>query len=207
MNTRRWRDQAFIAYLQRLASQKNLEGHTGAEARSALAALRRGLGKPLAETAEMYKYVDRWLPLDASQRQEDTYYLVASLFALHQASWQTGSDAIQTNLGASLRQMAERSANAAGVERRFVALLNSHMDDLPDHLRRIVMLLKTTEVPIDWMRLLYDIQQWNNTSRTVQRNWARAYWAESAALAVNDIADATTPTIESARFLTPSTEH
>lgn len=66
-----------------------------------------------------------------------------------------------------------------GVERRFVALLNCHRDDLPAHLRHAVGLLKSKEIPVDWAELLHDILRWDSESRSVQRAWARAFWGRA----------------------------
>jgi CRISPR type I-E-associated protein CasB/Cse2 len=64
--------QPFITYLESLR-----------EDRGALAALRRGLGQPPGTAREMYPYVVRWLPAEASAQREAAYFLVAALFAYH----------------------------------------------------------------------------------------------------------------------------
>jgi CRISPR system Cascade subunit CasB len=172
MSTPREGDRRFIRYLQDFVKKDD---------RAPLAALRRGLGKEPAEASDMYPYVVRWLPPGAAPWEENAYYLIAALFALHQGSWPEGDGASrETNLGASLRRLAGRS-ESAGVEPRFVALLNSHVDDLPEHLRRVVALLKAYEVPVDWAQLLRDVQEWNLPRRRVQRAWARAYWGGTMA--------------------------
>lgn len=148
------------------------------EDRAALAALRRGLGKRPGEAPEMFPYLVPWMPSEASPWQEAPYYLVASLFGLHPLSWGS-ADVVgpTTNLGASLAILGHKErVERAGVERRFVALLNSDRDDLPEHLRRIVGLLKAHEVPVDWARLLDDLGHWDWMNRPVQRRWARAFW-------------------------------
>jgi CRISPR system Cascade subunit CasB len=174
MSTPRESERRFIRYLQDFVKKDD---------RAPLAALRRGLGKEPAEASDMYPYVVPWLPPDAAPWEETAYYLVAALFALHQASWPEGDGTPRdTNLGVSLRLLASRS-ESAGVEPRLVALLNSHVDDLPEHLRRIVALLKAYEVPVDWAQLLRDVQEWNLPRRRVQRDWARAYWGGTTAAA------------------------
>jgi CRISPR system Cascade subunit CasB len=161
----------------RLAFVEHLESLVAAEDRAALAALRRGLGKDPGTVAEMHRYVVPWLPAGCSRFQEDAYYLVAALFAWHQGSWrrEEGPPAAATNLGASFARLAE-SVESDSVERRFVAMLNCHRDDLPTHLRHAVGLLKSHEIPIDWGQLLGDIQNWGLESRGVQRSWARSFW-------------------------------
>jgi CRISPR system Cascade subunit CasB len=62
------------------------------------------------------------------------------------------------------------------VEKRLVALLNCHRNDLPDHLRHTIGLLKSKEIPVNWTQLLWDVQNWQRESRDVQRNWARQFW-------------------------------
>ncbi|CCF85744.1 CRISPR-associated protein, Cse2 family [Nitrolancea hollandica Lb] len=163
------RNGAFIESLERLVQRKD---------RGALAALRRGLGQPPGEVAQMYPYVVPWLPQHAvTPRKEDAYYQIAALFAF----WYQGRSSflrngrIPNNLGASLARLADATASES-VERRFVALLNCHSEDLPDHLRHAVGLLRTADIPVDWDQLLRDIQDWGREDRRVQRSWARSYW-------------------------------
>jgi CRISPR system Cascade subunit CasB len=160
----------------RIAFVEHLESMAASQDRAALAALRRGLGKDPGTVAEMHRHVVPWLPAGASRWQEDTYYIVAALFAWHQGSWHREEDVPgATNLGASFARLAA-SVESDSVEGRFVAMLNCHGDDLPAHLRHAVGLLKSHEIPIDWSQLLSDIQNWGMESRKVQRSWARAYW-------------------------------
>ena len=66
------------------------------------------------------------------------------------------------------------------IEKRLVGLLNSHREDLPHHLRQAVSLLKSSEIPIDWRQLLWDILYWEHESRFVQQQWAREFWQRKA---------------------------
>ena len=169
----------FIAHLERLVREKN---------RGALATLRRGLGKPPGTAREMDRYVLCDLPADVTEAQENAYYLVGVLFAY----WHQGKDNLAkdtpANLGESLRLLVNRESAETGnredaekrVEKRLVALLNCHKDDLPDHLRHTIGLLKSKEIPVDWTQLLYDVQNWQHESREVQRNWARKFWRGNA---------------------------
>src|SRR2546426_9537486 len=139
-------EDGFVAYLTRLVEDED---------RAALAALRRSLGKAPGEAAEAHRYV---LPFtgNATQRDEDTYYLVGALFALHQINWPPNEESNgPTNFGASFAWL-KREVESDSIEKRFVALLNCHQEDLPDHLRHAVSLLRSKEIPIDWARLLRD---------------------------------------------------
>ncbi len=156
---------------------KSLEGLVERKDLGALAALRRGLGRSPGDWAQMHPYVVPWLPRKERSWQEDPYYHIAALFAW----WYQGRSSVVHNgripasLGASFARLAD-ATDSPSVERRFVALLNCHPDDLPDHLRHAVGLMRTDDIPVNWVKLLNDIQGWGWESRSVQRDWARAFW-------------------------------
>jgi len=164
----------------------NLEELVETEDRGALATLRRGLGKEFP--FEIY----RFMPFKRKQWHEDAALLVGPLFAL----WHQGKDEVvnagkEDDLGTSMRDLVARLYEEDSdpdrrkaweramkrVERRFSALLNCHQDDLRQHLRHAVSLLKSKEVPVNWRLLCEHIQQWNHEKRWVQRNWARSFWS------------------------------
>lgn len=170
MSPPRERERRFVNHLVQLTDP-------GREDRAALAALRRGLGKPPGEAAEMHPYVVPFLPRDGGRWEEDAHYLVAALFAWHQGVWADSGAEWDRNFGASFARLAEAEWSESGsIEKRFVALLNSHRDDLPEHLRHAIGLLRAHEVPVDWAQLLRDIQEWDRGSRSTQRGWACAFW-------------------------------
>lgn len=158
------RQERFVKYLEDLERTED---------RAALAALRRSLGKSPGEAVEAHRYV---LPFNPQFREEPAYYLVAGLYALHPANWRKGEDdQQQTNFGASFARLKSK-IDSDSTEKRFVALLDCHEDDLGEHLRHAVSLLRSKEVPVDWGRLLKDLINWNHPDRFVQRSWARAFW-------------------------------
>ena len=145
--------------------------------RPALAALRRGLGKRPGEAPEMFPVLIPLLPPGRLWPWDETCaYTIAALFAMHPAVWRGAEEGRwRRNLGASMRRLRE-ATDSEGPERRMVALLNSDGDDLPEHLRGIVALLRSADVPVDWTQLTHDLLRWNRESREVQRRWATAYW-------------------------------
>lgn len=153
----------FINYLETLR-----------EDRGALAALRRGLGKPAGTERAMFPYVVPWVPERASRRQEEAYYLIAALFASHPEPGGSG------NLGEAFRQTCDPNGDNSAIERRFVALLEAHPDDLPFYLRQAISFLASKEVPVDWNRLFADIQAWDHPDGYVQKQWARGFWGRAA---------------------------
>ena len=159
------REARFITFLKQLITDPGQ-----------MANLRRGLGKPPGSVAAMHPIILPFLTAADHANDpwdEDRFYLIASLFAFwHQG--RSGSTTIEpANLGASLALLAHHSDS---IEQRFVALLNCYRDDLPQHLRHSVGLLKSHDVGISWRQLLVDLKGWNWESRSVQREWARGFW-------------------------------
>lgn len=175
LTSRHQRVPGFIEYLCDLAKPESSN-------RAALAALRRGLGKSPGEAAEMFPYVVPWVPNDPKEWEEAPYYLVASLFALHPLPWpeSDATSASSRTFGASMAKLIATPDRLDAVERRFVALLNAHPEDIGDHLRRNVALLKAADIPVDWAQLLTDLLWWDHPQRRVQRRWARSFWTSVA---------------------------
>ncbi len=147
------------------------------EDRGALAALRRGLGKESGAAAEMYPYVE-WA---FEGQAPDAAYIVASLFGVHRHH--ATDEGHPRGLGASLRAIRRNDAGEEddGVVRRFTALLDCHAEALPTHLRHLVTLLtartpKDRPEPIDFVQLFWDIRDWDDIDRHVQKRWAAGFW-------------------------------
>ena len=157
------KEQSFVAYLEGLRERED---------RAALAALRRGLGRPPGTVAEMYPYVVPWLS-DDTPWKERAYYLIASLFAYHPAPGGVG------NMGHHFAQARDPQGENTAIERRFTVLLAAHPDDLDVYLRQAVGFLRSKEVPVNWHQLLQDVLDWKCSDRYVQRRWASAFWGRS----------------------------
>jgi CRISPR system Cascade subunit CasB len=156
---------SFINYLQTLTDSEN---------RGALAALRRGLGHPPGTVPEMFPYVIPFLPESPPFWRENAYYLVASLFAYHPEIGREG------NMGDHLAQ-ARREGYEEALERRFVALLASHPDDIADYMRQAVSFLRSKDIAINWSQLLNDLQWWGHPEYgdRVRKRWATSFWRKS----------------------------
>lgn len=155
------RQKRFIGYLLSL----NKEGQ---EDRGALAELRSGLGKEPGEMARVHRHVVPYLP---EERYDDRwYYVTATLFGAFPKHHKGSS------LGAAFRPLRQKSDST---EARFVALLNAHSDDLDDHLRHAISLLKANERPrpLDWFQFLEDLLQWDHPEGHVQLRWARDFYS------------------------------
>lgn len=132
--------------------------------RGALAKLRRGFEDPV----ETYPIVLPFLRNDVSNRELNLYAAVASLFAIHPKAGGSG------NFGQHMRFAA--GENIEATERRFVALLRAHVDDLPEVLRHAVSFLRSKDIPVNWEQLRKDLLAWDHPDGYVQKNWARGFW-------------------------------
>ena len=155
---------AFMQYLRSLVARED---------RGALAALRRGLGQPPGAAAEMHPHVARFVPDGGWTWRSQCLYIVAALFGLHPAAGGKG------NFGDTFRLVADR-AGGDSVEKRFVAVLKCHRDDLFDHLRHAVSLAKSKDAAINYEQLIKDIRFWHTVDGNVQRNWSRRFWGRPA---------------------------
>lgn len=150
--------------------------------RGVLADLRRGLGQPPGTVPKMYPYVIPYLPAECSIWQEETYYLIAALFAYYQSG--SGGDSRrkieQGNLGDHLRTAVFKdNMDEAPVERRFSALLAADRQDLSYYLKDMISLLKSHDVAVHWNQLFRDLQYWQTESKSVQKRWANSFWRKT----------------------------
>ena len=169
-----------IDWLQELVEKKD---------RATLAELRRGLTLEREQLHLLYGVIPPQFVENRSWRDTERRFMLASLFALHPLSF-TGSElaARRRNIGDSLRLLARRHREGRGGEasddsllpdplkRRMDALLASRSEDLFEHLRHIVRLLKTKEVPVDWDQLLWDLGHWDDVDQRVQWKWSRSFY-------------------------------
>ncbi|MBP6927743.1 MAG: type I-E CRISPR-associated protein Cse2/CasB [Caldisericia bacterium] len=145
--------------------------------RAGLATLRKGLGKEPGTVTEMYKYVYSRIPGQTNLFDEKIYFLIASLFALwHQGKQKLEKD-FEGDFGKTFNQI-NKNSKSESIEKRFTAIINSHFDDLPNHLRHAVSLAKSKDVPINWSFLLEDLKWWNNDGKRVQRKWMKSFLQE-----------------------------
>lgn len=145
---------------------ENLAGlSTGERAR-----LKRNAGNTLAEArhASLGLFY-RILPYGVYRNQEETYFLIATLYPLAEAG-KTG------NLGGALR-LAQDAKNKDGLNRRVEILLDADQSQIPYRLRQAIRFLYSNRVPVDWGRLLNDMLYWNHEKRFVQQQWARSFFA------------------------------
>jgi CRISPR system Cascade subunit CasB len=145
----------FVARLQRLD-------------KAGRARLRRNAGLRISESHGVLDVFYRLVPLELPLEDHETYFLVATLFPLAA----TGSSG---DMGSVLKAAAKSRSQ----DRRFEALLDSDMEELPFRLRQAVSLARSSRKSVDWVRLLTHVLHWNDEAHWVQKQWARSYFGLS----------------------------
>jgi CRISPR type I-E-associated protein CasB/Cse2 len=73
--------------------------------------------------------------------------------------------------------------NMSSVERRFLALLDSDVDQLSYRLRQMLLMVtrgqNAVAAPLDWATLLRDLQHWSSPTDWVRQKWAQEFYQPS----------------------------
>ena len=134
------------------------------------AVLRRSLAFEPGEFVQAYPYVEPFLKGEDGFWRRDVLYLVAGLWAVHWREDQRGQP-VSIGKACAAHQAASGSTST---ERRFITLLDSDPDQLPNRLRQMVTLLK--EQAIDFNDLLKGLLSWNDDRKRTQNAWARDFY-------------------------------
>jgi CRISPR system Cascade subunit CasB len=152
---------------------------------SGLAQLRRAAGQPLAEAHGGYSVFFTLLPPSVERlREQERYFLVATLYALTTRSGEHARQHSGVSLGMALGRVRQAQLAATGqradartsLDRRFAALCDADADQLPFRLRQIVRLIYAQNQTLDWERLLRDLGAWQHPEHYIQRRWMREYY-------------------------------
>lgn len=134
------------------------------------ARLRRNAGARLADARGVLGLFYRLLPPSVPEREHERYFMIATLYPL-------AGPSEDRNFGATLRR-AKIASGRTSLDRRFTALLDSDMDQLPFRLRQLIRLADSHRVGVNWVQLLRDVLWWDHPERRVQKQWAMAYFQE-----------------------------
>ncbi|KAA9157935.1 type I-E CRISPR-associated protein Cse2/CasB [Amycolatopsis acidicola] len=159
------------------------------ECRRTLAELRRGLASTSPQIGA-YEVVFRH---DPPEQELDAWLLIAGLFALHpQRGRSRGS------LGTSMKALQVKRGDAAA--RRFEQLLLRNRDGLPHHVRQVIRLLASDDIPVNYATLLDDLVQLmsdgyrGDAAHHIRLRWARDFHTTTTTSSTNqDSASALEP--------------
>ncbi len=138
------------------------------EDRAMMAALRRGLGRREGHVA-MYPFVIPYMPKEEHRSRYWIYFTVAALFGYHHDPL-----AKRVSMGEAMSRLERNDS----LEKRFLWLLDSEVEELPKRLKSVVSLLKSKGVGLDYHRLFYDLFHWEHPDHFVQLRWAEDFFAD-----------------------------
>ena len=134
------------------------------------AVLRRSLAFDPGCFPSAYPYVEPFVQDVNNSWRREMYYLVAGLWAMHRRE---GLSGVPMSIGKASANYQQESGSVS-TERRFIALLDADLDQLPHRLRQMVALLK--EYPLDFDALLSGLIYWNDDQKRTQNQWARDFY-------------------------------
>lgn len=152
----------FIDYLSKLVEQED---------RAALARLRHSLAFVPGEYVHAFPFVERFTVGLVNERRK-LYFLVAGLFATHPAT----TEALGENFGRTLKRLYTEQDQAPSIEKRFLALLEADDDQIAQHLRHLVNLIKSKGFAVNWSLLLQDLISRQHDPDPTNRKWAQGFY-------------------------------
>ncbi|MCA1188773.1 MULTISPECIES: type I-E CRISPR-associated protein Cse2/CasB [unclassified Saccharopolyspora] len=157
--------QRFVHYLSQQALEEPAVG----------AALRSGLGREPEQCHQMHRYLAPWLARTPRVHDERVLYMVASLIA--RAPKVATPESSPGDLGDSLAVAALNRDLAPRTCSRYLHLLTRQPpESICRHVTTTVMALQGKQVPVDFTRLLGDLQSWPERQDQVAKQWQRHYF-------------------------------
>ena len=155
--------------------------------RSILAHLRRGVGRTPGEMPQLWGFFlnelpEEWMGSREPSRAEWAIYTALTLFALHQqgkdpeTEWMSQPKATLGKCVAGLIGSAEEEGRVA---RRFHTLATSSgMGELSHHMRGMVQLLRSKNIPLDYPALAEDLYwyQYPEYQAQVRLRWGQDFY-------------------------------
>jgi CRISPR system Cascade subunit CasB len=154
----------------------------------AMAALRRGVGRSLEEAPQSWPYVYALAPKN-DERSELATHLTLGLYALHHQSktpniFNQSEERLGVAVGKLKRKRQDANRSGEAVEKRFKIILSAAtFEALSVHLRGLIMLMRDSDVSLDYAQLREDLTDWlvQDWRGRVCLSWARDYYQESSA--------------------------
>ncbi len=168
--------------IQNLLREKNTGG-----GKAALANLRRGVGKIPGEIPELWgifleRIPEKWMRLDGiPSREEWAVYISLTMFALHQQGNERPMYLEGETLGKAIRRLVDNTleGDEDRVLRRFNPLVTAtDMTEASYHLRGLIQLLRSKEIPLDYGKLADDLVSFQilDRKKQVQLRWGQDFY-------------------------------
>ena len=158
--------------------------HTDQKGR--LAALRRSAGEPIVQARGvtwMYALLNSFGPTYG----DEAVFLTATLLAFDRPFLEGRPHSpLAGSFGKTMAALKKDQppSKVESIERRFAILLDADFDpstgegELPFRLRQTVKLILSKDVGVDWPQLLYDLRRWNDGDKSIQKRWAKEFYAQ-----------------------------
>ena len=156
--------------------------------KSMLANLRRGIGESPGSVPALWEITFNGLPENLSgtdtspSKAEWSVHTALTLFALHQQGKEMKQQPMNqegASLGKSLRRLISSEDDEKRVKRRFDAAATSDsLEEFSHHLRGLVQLLKSQNIPLDYPALAEDLYWFQNPEQRdlVRLGWGRDFY-------------------------------
>jgi len=178
--------KAFVKHkITKLSESKNESA-----ARATLAKLRRGIGKEPGSMPEIWDVTLDGLPEKLAYKGSNPTYgewavhTALTLYALHQQGKDMKKQCMSKEgetLGISLRKLIKTEEDEKRVKRRFDAAATSDsLDEFSHHLRGLIQILKTQDIPLDYPALTEDLYrfQFPEVRDSVRLRWGRDFYRQ-----------------------------
>lgn len=166
---------------------KELARQNDSSTKATLAKLRRGIGRVPGSVPELWQATMEGLPEALCGTGDPTIgewavHTSLTLFALHQQGKDIKSQCMSregTSLGMAVRGLVKNDDDMARVKRRFDAAATADSPtEFAHHLRGLVQLLKSEDIPLDYAALTRDLYwfQIPQARDRVRLNWGRDFY-------------------------------
>lgn len=155
-----------------------------------LAQLRRGVGRMPGELPQLWGILLDNLPEEMTRKngepskEEWAIYTALTLFALHQQGHDLPHKPMHcqgAKFGAAMARLVESPDDEERILRRFNMIATSgSIEELTNHLRGAVQLLRSKDIPLDYAQLAEDLLLYQNirTQNHVRLRWGQDFYRE-----------------------------
>lgn len=161
------------------------------DGRAALARLRRGVGKKPGTVPDLWQLTLEGLPEALLSKTgeptigENAAYAALTLYALHQQGKEKNMCIENISIGTALRRLIQisKDENKTSVTRRFnMAATSDSFSEISHHLRGLVQLLKSKDVPIYYPKLAEDLYwfQCPDGRDAIRLRWGQDFYRQSS---------------------------
>lgn len=177
-------DQVYIYTASKLEYIRSISD-TGA-GRGLMADLRHGIGKKPGELPELWGMIFDRIPYELTGRKEASYaewavYTALTLYALHQQGSDVNMNQKDISVGRAASHLVKNEEDTERILNRLNLVVTAvSPEDLAYHLRGLVQLLKSEDIPLDYARLAKEFYLFhdNESASAIKLSWGRDFYGE-----------------------------